>query len=513
MSSTKETADSLRKALNYFWTRTFVDQGYVDAVTGSIGIRAQTTRELEDKLKNYLSRHEIPVFKIHDTRLFTFSTRDMDTDRHKYGEDRVYGDASLQYGTQDTDPDMPRFPIGKFVPPYLSLSILEPSTVLTLDKDYTVSNGWLTFTQSPLRDSRVEKTVHADTQGTYRTFSYWGFRAEEDQHDLCSFYGTVAGICGQSSEDLKRAINIAWDLRVQGASVSLMHRTFSLLGDVDYTHTGGVVRDIYSEGDRVCVRTEDNVYTAPAGAVPTVVKGQTIFQNDTLFDTFQIHAGTEVLSSDFLAGLTLGKGYIQLPSEGGMHFGNSRVPVSTYKPEGWYELERDGTDFLVRNRGGNIISVVPESEATELIDNNPGLYRRFAVGGQAEDIEEFFERLNVPAEDGSTFFSRLEQKYGKIPDTIVPFEEMRDFYLQANSVFVKLQSQLLSSQVTAQLINVLRSVIPAGTTFFLTNEISDIEDTFISGQVAETVDVFYISDIEEDDETVKSENLAPVGYC
>lgn len=74
MSSTKETADSLRKALNYFWTRTFVDQGYVDAVTGSIGIRAQTTRELEDKLKNYLSRHEIPVFKIHDTRLFTFST-------------------------------------------------------------------------------------------------------------------------------------------------------------------------------------------------------------------------------------------------------------------------------------------------------------------------------------------------------------------------------------------------------------------------------------------------------
>jgi len=491
MSSPRETKSELRTAMGHFWSKVFLDQDYVDASTGSVGIRAQVTRDLEDSLQYYISRYTIPVFRLHDTRLFTFSTRDMDSAVNHYGDAGLeYGDPTLLYGLTTDDPDSPRFPIGDFVPPYLSTSILEPGHVLTLGTDYTVEDGYIQFRESPLRDENILKTVVVDSESSYRTFMYWGFRSEEDQKDLCSFFGTIAGICGFSSEDLKAAINIAWDLRVSGASESLVNRLFSLLAHVDYVHTGGIVQEIYTEGDRRCVRTKTDIYTGPVNSDVTVAQGQTISKNDTLFESFQIRPGSDILDSDFLSGLTLGKGYIQLTSGGGMFFKNSYVPIYTYFPEGWYRLERDGTNFIVYNSDDNIIDTVPESEATALIDAAPPLSYGFEVGGHPEDVTDFLAKLNLPDSSGITFFDRLASKWGKIPDTIRPFEEMRDFYLQANSLFVKMTSQLFPSNVTAQLLNVLKAIIPAGTTFFLNQEVT-----------------------EEDDESIRTENLAPVGYC
>jgi hypothetical protein len=512
MSTSKDTKAALKAAMSYFWTHTFLDQDYIDALTGSVALRAQTTVELENNLINYLSRFDIPAYKIHDTRLFQFSTRTMDEAADRYGEGRTYGEAAFNYGTLDLDPDSPRFPVGDFIPPYLSLNILSPSKVLTLDVDYTVANGWLTFNESPLRDDAVSKIDRTDTEGSYRTFMYWGFSALEDQQDLCNFYGTIAGICGFTSEDLKRAINIAWDLRVNGASVSLLHETFALLGDVDNVHEEGVVQDIYCEGDRQCVRTDTAVYTAPAGVAVLVELGQTIYPNANIFESFQLRQGTEILDADFLPGLTLDTGFISLPSGGGLHFKNAYVPITTYLPFNWYELVRNGSDFNVLNRSGNIIDTVPESEATALIDSAPATHYKFEVGGTDEDKDDFFLKLNALDADGETFFSRLESKYGRLPTDIVPFDEIRDFYLQANSIFVKLQKQLFPEAVTGQLLNIVKAIIPAGTTFFLTKETSVIEETF-TGQVEESLEVFYINDIIEEDTSDRLENLAPVGYC
>ncbi len=515
MSSSKDTKAAIKAAMSYFWTNTFVDQDYVDALTGSVALRAQTTVELENSLINYLSRYDIPAYKVHDTRLFQFSTRSMDSFTDKYGEGRTYGEIPFNYGKESTDPDSPRFPIGDYIPPYLSTSILGPANVLTLDVDYTVENGWITFNESPLRNSAIDKVYRSDEQGSYTTFLYWGFSAKEDQKDLCNFYGTVAGICGFTSEDLKRAINVAWDLRVNGASNTLIHETFALLGDVDNVRATGVVKAIYCEGDRICVRTASEVYTAPAGVSVLVQEGQTIYPNQIIFECFQLELGTNVISSDFLPGLTLSKGFIDLPSNGGMFFKNSLVPITVYKPEDFYELVRNGSNFNVINRNGNILRTVPEADAGALIDAAPSVHYRFEVGGTDEDIEYFFDNLNteIAYEDGSyTFFDRLREKYGRLPDEIVPFEEIRDFYLQSNSIFVKLQKRLFPESVTAQLLNILKAVIPAGTTFFLTTENSVIEETF-SGQLAETVEVFYINDIADDDQSNRSENLAPIGHC
>jgi hypothetical protein len=506
----QDTIKELKKALGFFWTSFYSNTSYIDAYTTSVAIRAQTTIYLEQVLKKYLSRTDIPVYKLHNTRLFNFSTKDMDTDEYKYGGDITYNQAGITYDTNDVYPLSPSFKIGNFIPPYLSISIASPSSVLTLDVDYTVTNGWLKFKNNPIDNPDIKKIIINDGTQTYTAFSLWGFNTLEDQNDICNFFGSIIGISGYNDEKVKEVINLVWDIRVNGLTTARLHSLFCLLTGVDPVTEEGVVKDIYEEGDSVCVQTDNNLYIAPKETTVLTAVGKTIYPYTLIFDAFDIRYGTEVLESSFLAGLTIDKGYIYLQHGGGIHFLNERMPVETYKPKGWYSLERDGLNFIVRNRNGNITKIIPEGEATDFIDNLPYTHYRFAVGGHPKDVEDLMTRLNTRDENGMTFFEQLKLKYGKIPENINPFEELRDLYLQTNSLFIKLNNEIFEDGLSSQIFKNIRSLIPAGTTLFLSKELPILEEIY-TGNSSESLDVFYIAEVDELEAGSKTELLAPVG--
>jgi hypothetical protein len=150
---------------------------------------------------------------------------------------------------------------------------------------------------------------------------------EEDIQAVCNYFGTIAGICGESSDDLNTAVNIAWDLRVEGATVRNIHRMLALMTDTDYVDQTGTIQEIFEEGDKQCVLTENAVYTAPASANVLIPAGSTIQEGDFLFDTYIVKGGTELIDFEDFEALTLGPGLVGNVSPQGLLFENTLVDI------------------------------------------------------------------------------------------------------------------------------------------------------------------------------------------
>jgi uncharacterized protein YdcH (DUF465 family) len=515
---------ALREALGYFWSNVFKDQDFLTGLTRSIAFRAQSIYDLENSLIDYMSRKSIPVFREWDSRLFFFDTAEMRSARLLYGEGAIYGSGEHYYGDLDLNPINPVFPIGEFTPKYLTTNLLDPDNVYQIDIDYRIINDQIVFLKNPLNDLNVDKVQIYDeeTEQLRRTFQLWGFKSSEDIQALCDFYGTVAGVCSDSSDVLKEAINLAWDLRLEAVSDTLLKRTLSLISGVDYVHTGGVILDIYVEGDKVIVQVPDAVYTAPIGCEAIVEEGQTIVEGQEIFDAYSIIFPNQMLPEGMPEGIALGRGYIPA-LENSVLLPNKRVDIFRFKQKDWYEVLRiNPTTFNKYNRDGNIIEAIPESEATAEIDAAPPQEYRFAADGLEQDLDTFFRILNEKHESQETFvnscdeietfttnkhfFDKLADKYGKIPDSINPLAEFRDCYLNDNVIFLQINKVQVDNAILSQMLNILSKTVAAGSTFITLVGLTAAADENITSQgFAEAVEVFYIVDIDETDTSTKAE--------
>jgi len=149
--------------------------------------------------------------------------------------------------------------------------------------------------------------------------------------------------------------------------------------------------------------------------------------------------------------------------------------------------------FVIDRNGKNIGHVETDAEATALLNANPPDIYTFFVGGAQAEVDAFILNLNDTEEDVS-FFDSLAAKFGRIPDQINPFEEVKDQYLKHNTFFIKIRYDQLNTQLTGQMFNVLRRTVSAGSTFFVLVEKSEIEDTYELTDVTETIDVWYAVD-------------------
>lgn len=155
--------------------------------------------------------------------------------------------------------------------------------------------------------------------------------------------------------------------------------------------------------------------------------------------------------------------------------------------------------YNILNGDGLIVGYVEtDAEAKALIDSVPDDIYTFFVGGLQKDIDKFFLDVNSDTGDYTPFFSMLAAKYGKIPDTIIPLEEIKDAYLNNNTVFLKLRVELLDSRLVAQLLSVLRRTVPAGSSFFVLVERREIEEGLTISDDEDLVDVFYSPDIPDE---------------
>jgi len=153
--------------------------------------------------------------------------------------------------------------------------------------------------------------------------------------------------------------------------------------------------------------------------------------------------------------------------------------------------------LYIVDKDGNVIGWVDtNAEANALLEQVPDDIYTFFVGGLPNEVQDFMLRLNTPDSEGLTFFDRLKQKYGRVPENINPFREIKDIFLRYNTFFIKLRGELLSDRTVGQMFSVLHRTLPAGSAFFVLLERSNIEEGLVDAAGEET-DIFYALDVDE----------------
>lgn len=337
-----EVKQQIIEILNYFWNRMFLDSDFVNAWATTIAVPIDDLNQDFNTFSDYMSRYTIPIKEPKSVKLFIFNEENEDRDAYRYGDTGLlYGGGAI-YGQQTTAIDPRRFPIEPgYEPRFLATSIKDPGDILEKGVDYEIEDGWITFLVDPLSLASIYKkaTIGADQQ-TFFQFLLWGFQVKEDINALNDYYGIMAGVSGPSDIWTEAAVNVAWDLRVDGASVRNVQRLLAAMTHTDYVDQEGKVKDIYTEGDRICVATDNTVYTAPVEASPIVQKGDTLELDQVIFDTYSIHLGTEDIPGPDFDGLALGPEYLPVLGAS-ILFPNERVDVTKTRNPGWYTVESE----------------------------------------------------------------------------------------------------------------------------------------------------------------------------
>lgn len=155
--------------------------------------------------------------------------------------------------------------------------------------------------------------------------------------------------------------------------------------------------------------------------------------------------------------------------------------------------------YNIINRDGRIIGhVESEEEASSLMENVPENIHTFFVGGSQTSIDKFFLDANGALGASPTFFEMLSAKYGKVPNSIVPFEEIKEAFFSNNSAFIKMRVDVLDSRLVSQLLKVLKRTIPAGSTFFVIVERRELEEGFSLSNAEEGITIFYSPELTDE---------------
>jgi len=333
------TRDTVINALGYFWNSVFLDSDFVSGYSQSVAVSLAHLSKEVSLLPDYTSRFLIPERIDHAVRLFVFDEDTEDTAAYSYGDAGLaYGDAVV-YGKDRTGNTDRRFKIDpNFMPEFLTIKLDTPGTIWRKGQDYEIADGWIRFFENPMDLQGLDKRTKIDSDGqTVYEFMMWGFQVTEDINALSKFFGVLAKYCGPSGSQTRTAIDIAWDLRIEGATVRNVNRMLSALTDVDYVHTGGAVGDIYTEGDRVCVQIASEVYTAPAGTAVLVDIGEQAEADQSIFNSFVVRLGNEEVDFEDFEGLALGPQHLPSLTEGLM-FVNDLVPVTRKKHPDWFTV-------------------------------------------------------------------------------------------------------------------------------------------------------------------------------
>jgi len=151
--------------------------------------------------------------------------------------------------------------------------------------------------------------------------------------------------------------------------------------------------------------------------------------------------------------------------------------------------------YLVVDKEGKIVGTVDTvDEAAAVILGSPVQYLSFYAGGTQKDVDSFMGKLN---EGDNSFFKTLTEAEGHRPISINPLQAFRDQFMRSNTTFVKIKGNTLHSTVAAQLLNVLKNTLSAGSRIFIIIEKSTSEDVYSLADSVEEVTVFYQADVDD----------------
>jgi len=416
-----------------FWTNVFLQQEFVQATSVTLSVCLNDLRRYADGILRSSSRTKIPAVVSDSLQVFILEEGQMTAYADAYGDGGVYGGGSLYAGTPDTW----SFPFSGTSPTYLTTS-LSPGSLLRNGKDFHVAGGKLTLYMHPALMDGIYSEVYEVRGGVpLMRWTLYGINTLEMFSMVQELYSEVAEVYGKSSPyTMNAATNIAWDLRVTGATEWNMSRALYLAGGCRMpSRISGeqTVRRISAEGDANVVYTEDLVFSAPMKYSVLVEEGEAVTEGTRIFDVFRLTTGC--------------------PSE-------ADVPA-----------------FLI-SRG-----IMSGLQSGVIIRNThlPVVNRRWQVDGSPMDVETYFRTL-----DEQGFYSYLEDRYGRVPETLNPVAELAEL-IRYSSVFLSMPPA--SGPEGRAVLEVFQKVYPAGSTVFIYAE-TEIAAETLSPVLQETAEVF-----------------------
>lgn len=433
-------ADTAGK-MGAFWTDVFLQQDFVSVASVSMNVCLQDLRRYVDAALASGSRTTMPPVLTDSLQVFVLQEGDMVAYADAYGGGLTYGDGGIYAGPADTW----TFPFSGTVPEYLAVS-LTPGKLLRHGEDYHVAGGRIILYTHPAFLDEVQSEVYSVSPSgiPLLRWTLYGLNTLEAVSLVRDLYAEIAGVYGNTSAGiLQAATNIAWDLRVTGATDWNISRALYLSAGCRvpaHIPEGRTVCRISTEGAHTVIYTEDVICSAPSQYQVLVQEGELISESTRIFNAFRI---------------------LEMPP--------SAADIPAFAVTG---------GLVAGIRGG----VLLRNETL------PVIRRRFPVGGSPADIDTFFQALET-----NGFYTYLIDRYGRVPDELNPVAELAEL-IRYSSLFIVLPAPKTTEG--RSLLDVIRRVYPAGSTLFLHIQAPEVVDA-LTPAFEETAEVFQVIDAQD----------------
>lgn len=376
-------------------------------------------------------------------------------------------------------------------PQYLTTTLMTPARILSSPGDFEVVGNRIRFCMDPSSLTDINMQTVGDGPGTKTKFLFWSCLGFEDARSIQKQFGRIAQLTGTSSNRLKEALQIIWDLRVLGCSERNLARALCVLTDTDY-YTGAdeVVAAVFLEGGRRAVLTNAGIYTAPLEYTALVSSGQTLAEDTQLFSNYVVNAADA--SSLTANGLMLPVSLLGSAYRGPVYIPNEEVFILEWVPEDHTVVRYDSTDnnYQVRRESdGAILFTVDTAIGAVPYLNQPAEYY-LALGGFDEDLQLFNAYLNA-----SGFYTWLIERYARVPESLNPLNDLRRWLYADRVTLIELPAT--TADFRGSVMNALNQTWPAGSMLVFDEIITTTAETCSTAQMAEAQELFYVMDADE----------------
>ena len=445
--------------LGRFWSEIAGSEEFVKGFQSIMELFTTNTQQRLDLIQACMSRQAAKATVPVNLKLFRLQGKDRvaTTTVYKWSE-LTQGEGQILYGAPAGVPVWLYPFTGEVTPQWLCPSVLNPAAVLQRNVDFVIDtdNGMLVFYQDPETLTGVTRLpVSGPDHLPVLDIPLWGFGNQEDMQMVQSFWGWAAGVSDCSTPELLSAVNLALDLKMFGLTDELLARTLSFITDTDPIERDGVVKKVFKEGGRLCILTDNAIYTAPGSATTDLRPGDSVTRTQPAFDTWTVYPATAPVPPEAFPAVYLSGGCVLPAIKAGLLFRNSTVLTT---------LDRLGNPLLQPD-------------------------------GLAADVATFNAQLLELREEGKGLLHDLTVKYGTVPAACNLFDELRELYYSHNGIFVRFCTRVDNPGLAGKLLKVLHNTLPAGSVFFFLEEAAPGADVVsLTTMVEETITPFHVQE-------------------
>lgn len=470
------TGKKLLTALGSFWANQFTGKGkLLSLFKGSAFTYAQTFINWLETL-DATSRYTVPIFHKKTWGIFVLRESEFDSGRaslYKFDGELTF-DGTFKFG-QRADNDL--FENSLSSAKHIGIifnRILNPSIALIQGQDFIIEDGVLLLKLNPFEDPRFSVRLIYDSNGAVidREVILWGFEVKEDQEFLYEHFGYVLNKKAKSSQGYKDLINSIWNSLVGGLTIRDLEWALAAIFQLPVVieQTEKVEKILNYPDQKLVIITDQNSYIYPAGSIPIVSEGDTVFSGQLLIDTVQVYDLTDyenvsnLLTAEFIDdfGNTIAKPSRLSSSAISASIQSFKdysqiLPPSDVEPK--FQFLPLFNSLVNNNLSGPLIFRNSRSALVAVTTSNGDLVTQINdVLGAEQDLETFWQKV---FDNGQAGNKQWINYYPSVPDYINPAGWLIENFLKNNSLIIKIRFSKIKEFLGLDFLALLRLVLPA----------------------------------------------------